>query len=109
MAITVDDLPAYPSGSLLRDAAGLDAPLGRSSRPFDAHRDLNTASLDDIQADADDYLRYLDEVFAYFEDVSRRVSGREIPQILLLAVNSLNADRFDRLADAPAASWVTAE
>jgi peptidoglycan/xylan/chitin deacetylase (PgdA/CDA1 family) len=47
-----------------------------------------------------DYLRYMDEVFAYFEDVSRRVSGREIPQILLLHVNSLNADRFDRLADA---------
>jgi peptidoglycan/xylan/chitin deacetylase (PgdA/CDA1 family) len=51
---------------------------------------------------ADDYLRYMDEVFAYFEDVSRRVSGREIPQILLLHVNSLNADRFDQLAGAMA-------
>jgi hypothetical protein len=49
---------------------------------------------------ADDYLRYMDEVLGYFEDVSRRVSGREIPQVLLLHVNSLNADRFDQLADA---------
>jgi peptidoglycan/xylan/chitin deacetylase (PgdA/CDA1 family) len=49
---------------------------------------------------AGDYLRYMDEVFAFFEDVSRRVAGREIPQILLLHVNALNADRFGALAEA---------
>jgi peptidoglycan/xylan/chitin deacetylase (PgdA/CDA1 family) len=49
---------------------------------------------------ADDYLRYKDEVFSFFEDVSRRVAGREIPQILLLHANTLNADRFDALAEA---------
>ena len=49
---------------------------------------------------ADDYLRYMDEVFSFFEDVSRRVAGREIPQILLLHANTLNADRFDALAEA---------
>ena len=48
----------------------------------------------------DDYLRYMNEVFAYFEDVTRRVTGREIPQVLLLHANSLNADRFDALAEA---------
>jgi peptidoglycan-N-acetylglucosamine deacetylase len=48
----------------------------------------------------DDYLRYMNEVFSYFEDVSRRVTGREIPQVLLLHANSLNADRFDALAEA---------
>lgn len=48
----------------------------------------------------DDYLRYMDEVFAYYEDVSRRAFGREIPQVLLLHANSLNADRFDALAEA---------
>lgn len=47
---------------------------------------------------ADDYLRYMEQVFTFFEDVSRRVTGREIPQILLLHANSLNADRFDALA-----------
>jgi peptidoglycan-N-acetylglucosamine deacetylase len=49
---------------------------------------------------ADDYLRYMDQVFTFFEDVSRRVTGREIPQILLLHANALNADRFEALAEA---------
>lgn len=49
---------------------------------------------------ADDYLRYMDDVFTFFEDVSKRVAGREIPQILLLHANDLNADRFDAVANA---------
>lgn len=48
----------------------------------------------------EDYLRYMEEVFTFFEDVSRRVTGREIAQILLLHANQLNADRFDALAEA---------
>ena len=48
----------------------------------------------------DDYLRYMDEVFGFFEAVSRRVVGREIRQVLLLHANTLNADRFDALAEA---------
>ena len=48
---------------------------------------------------ADDYLRYMEEVFTFFEDVSKRVTGREIPQVLLLHANTLNADRFDALAE----------
>jgi peptidoglycan/xylan/chitin deacetylase (PgdA/CDA1 family) len=49
---------------------------------------------------ADDYLRYMDEVFSFFEDVSRRVTGREIRQVLLLHANTLNADRFGAVAEA---------
>jgi peptidoglycan/xylan/chitin deacetylase (PgdA/CDA1 family) len=49
---------------------------------------------------ADDYLRYMLEVFSFFEEVSRRVTGREIPQVLLLHANTLNADRFGALAEA---------
>lgn len=49
---------------------------------------------------ADDYLRYMDEVFTFYEDVSRRVTGRETAQILLLHANTLNADRFQALAEA---------
>ena len=49
---------------------------------------------------ADDYLRYIDEVFSFFEEVSRRTVGREIAQVLLLHANSLNADRFGAVADA---------
>jgi peptidoglycan/xylan/chitin deacetylase (PgdA/CDA1 family) len=47
----------------------------------------------------DDYLRYMDVVFTFFEAVSRRVIGREIRHVLLLHANALNADRFDALAD----------
>jgi peptidoglycan/xylan/chitin deacetylase (PgdA/CDA1 family) len=49
---------------------------------------------------AEDYVRYMVEVFAFFEEVSRRTLGREIPQVLLLHANSLNADRFNVVADA---------
>jgi peptidoglycan/xylan/chitin deacetylase (PgdA/CDA1 family) len=62
-----------------------------------ARRRGDTAAAERI---ADDYLRYMEQVFAFFEDVSRRVTGREIPQILLLHANTLNADRFDALAEA---------
>jgi peptidoglycan/xylan/chitin deacetylase (PgdA/CDA1 family) len=48
----------------------------------------------------DDYLRYMDEVFSFFEGVSRKAAGREIPHVLLLHANSLNADRFGALAEA---------
>jgi peptidoglycan/xylan/chitin deacetylase (PgdA/CDA1 family) len=47
-----------------------------------------------------DYLRYMEEVFTHFEDVSRRVVGRPIRHVLLLHANALNADRFGDLAEA---------
>jgi peptidoglycan/xylan/chitin deacetylase (PgdA/CDA1 family) len=47
----------------------------------------------------DDYLRYMDEVFSFFEDVSRRLTGHDIRQVLLLHANTLNADRFGALAE----------
>jgi peptidoglycan/xylan/chitin deacetylase (PgdA/CDA1 family) len=47
---------------------------------------------------ADDYLRYMETVFAFVEGVSRGLLGREIPQVLLLHANALNADRFPALA-----------
>jgi peptidoglycan/xylan/chitin deacetylase (PgdA/CDA1 family) len=37
------------------------------------------------------YIDYIDAKFAYYEDQSRRLFGREIPQVLLLHANSLNA------------------
>ena len=48
---------------------------------------------------AEDYLRYVDDVFSFFENVSRRTVGREIAQVLLLHANTLNADRFGAVAD----------
>jgi hypothetical protein len=42
----------------------------------------------------------MEEVFSFFESVSRRVLGREIPQTVIVHANSLNADRFGAVADA---------
>jgi peptidoglycan/xylan/chitin deacetylase (PgdA/CDA1 family) len=44
-----------------------------------------------------DYLRYMESVFAFIEDVSRRLVGREIRQVLLLHANTLNADHLGGL------------
>ncbi len=45
-----------------------------------------------------DYIRYMDEVFAFHEQVSRELLGREPAQTLLIHANALNADYFDALA-----------
>lgn len=44
------------------------------------------------------YIRYMRERFAFAEEGSRLVFGREIPQVVLLHAGSLNADAFDALA-----------
>ncbi len=46
------------------------------------------------------YVPYMEETFAYFERLSRELFGREIPQVLLLHANELNADHFGALAAA---------
>ncbi len=48
---------------------------------------------------ADEYVRYMEHVFSYFEDVSRRVTGRLVSQVLLLHASNLNADHFAAVAD----------
>lgn len=45
-----------------------------------------------------DYLRYMTEVFDFYERLSRRLHGRDIPQVLLLHANALNAEYLDDLA-----------
>ncbi len=45
----------------------------------------------------DEYVAYMERVFVFFENLSKETFKREIPQTLLLHVNSLNADYFDRL------------
>jgi peptidoglycan/xylan/chitin deacetylase (PgdA/CDA1 family) len=47
---------------------------------------------------ADAYVAYMDVVFAFVEGLSRQVVGREIPQVLLVHANALNADQFPRVA-----------
>ena len=47
-----------------------------------------------------DYLRYMQEVFAFYETLSRRILGREMTHILLLHSNRLNAEYLGDLAAA---------
>jgi len=47
---------------------------------------------------AEAYVPYMEAKFDYFERESRSLFSREIPQILLIHANSLNADSFERLA-----------
>ena len=44
------------------------------------------------------YLDYMDSVAAFYERQSVAILGRELPQVLLLHVNRLNADAFDAVA-----------
>ena len=46
---------------------------------------------------ADDYIRYMESMFAFYENLSQSTLGYELPQILLLHVNHLNADHLGRL------------
>ncbi len=43
------------------------------------------------------YLDHTDAAFTYFEKLSREMFGREIPQVLLVHANDLNADCLDEL------------
>lgn len=45
-----------------------------------------------------DYVRYMEEMFEFFERLSVSLLGREPAQILLLHANALNADHLDVLA-----------
>jgi peptidoglycan/xylan/chitin deacetylase (PgdA/CDA1 family) len=45
-----------------------------------------------------EYVPYMERMFEFTESYSREVTGREIPQVLMLTAGALNADCFDDLA-----------
>ncbi len=47
---------------------------------------------------AEDYVRYMESTFVFYEQLSRDFLGYEMPHILLLHDSRLNADMLDRLA-----------
>ncbi|HVF49600.1 MAG TPA: polysaccharide deacetylase family protein [Pyrinomonadaceae bacterium] len=47
---------------------------------------------------AEAYIPYMEVMFEFYEKYSRETLGYEIPQVLLLHANELNADTFDQLA-----------
>ncbi len=46
----------------------------------------------------DTYVSHMDEALAFFEKLSLETLGREIPQVLLIHANTLNAETFPALA-----------
>lgn len=44
-----------------------------------------------------DYVRYMEEMFAFYEQLSQDLLGREPAQVLLIHANALNADYLDEL------------
>ncbi|HST57160.1 MAG TPA: polysaccharide deacetylase family protein [Longimicrobium sp.] len=71
---------------------------------IDNHDYLFAAAYDRAPADsvrrrvADEYVDYMERVTAYYEQQSVSLLGREIPHVLLLHANNLNAEHFGRLA-----------
>lgn len=64
---------------------------------YDAAVEAGDAAL--AERALDGYLRHLEESVVFYEDLSRAVFGREIPQVLLLHANQLNADHLDAVID----------
>ena len=60
----------------------------------DALRRDDAAAMQTIAAA---YVAYLEEVTAHFETISKDLLGYEVPQVLLLHANALNADHLDRV------------
>lgn len=65
------------------------------ARAYDVALDAADSALARRIADA--YVPYMDTVFGFYEAQSRAIVGREIPQVLLLHANRINADRLDEL------------
>ncbi len=63
------------------------------ARAYDNARDAN--DLDAMNRVAAAYIPYLESYFAHFENLSDKLFGRQIKQVLLLHANSINADHFE--------------
>lgn len=102
--------PFLHTGRTLEDRRRLEASLaerGYRVAPvtIDNYDYLFAAAYDRAPADsvrrrvADAYIRYMESAAEYYEQQSTALLGREIPQVLLLHANHLNADHFGRLAE----------
>jgi peptidoglycan/xylan/chitin deacetylase (PgdA/CDA1 family) len=102
--------PFLHSGRTLEDRRRFEASLAeRGYRVAPVTIDngdyLFAAAYDHAPADsvrrrvADEYVAYMERVTAFYEQQSVSLLGRDIPHVLLLHANNLNADHFGRLAE----------
>jgi beta-lactamase regulating signal transducer with metallopeptidase domain len=47
---------------------------------------------------SDEYLPYMERMFRYYEELSQRTLGYELPQVLMLTANALNSLKMEELA-----------
>ncbi len=95
---TLDDRRRFESSLAERGYRVAPVTIDNSDYVFAAAYDL--APADSVRRRvADEYIRYMEAVTAYYEQQSRALFGREIAQVLLLHANNLNADHFGRLAE----------
>lgn len=67
------------------------------ARAYDnAFRDQDTLKLKEV---GEEYLSYMEDKIAYYERQSNALFGYELKQVLLLHINRLNADYFDKLVE----------
>jgi CubicO group peptidase (beta-lactamase class C family) len=104
--------PFLHTGRSLGDRARVDSLLStkgyrvapvtidNSDYIFAAAYDDALARRDSVEARriGDTYIDYMERVFAYYEAQAVAITGRDIPQVLLIHASLLNADRFDALA-----------
>ncbi len=62
---------------------------------YDKARDANDPAAMSRVAEA--YIPYMESYFAHFENLSSKLFGRQIKQVLLLHANAINADHFGEL------------
>jgi peptidoglycan/xylan/chitin deacetylase (PgdA/CDA1 family) len=101
--------PMLHTGTDLESKAGLErflrahgyhvAPVTVDNQDFLFARAYDRADDRGKAAILESYLRYMAAVVTYYEAQSRMILGYELPQILLLHANSLNADGLGRLLD----------
>jgi peptidoglycan/xylan/chitin deacetylase (PgdA/CDA1 family) len=60
---------------------------------------LEAGKRDEARALISDYIDYMEAKCQFFEQASKRLFGREIPQVLLFHANALNADALPALLD----------
>ena len=61
---------------------------------FDSIKNHDAAGMQRLR---EAYLQTTEQAFAYYEKLSRELFGREIPQVMLMHVNELNADTLDQI------------
>ncbi|MDQ1706835.1 MAG: hypothetical protein QOJ88_46 [Pyrinomonadaceae bacterium] len=66
------------------------------ARAYDNARDANDPAA--MARIAEAYVPYIESYFAHFENLSDKLFGRQIKQVLLLHANAINADHFGELA-----------